>query len=864
MKFFLKNQGVITAFVTMIMVPVVVFTGIFVDMSRFKFCSSQAIMAADSYSEGVLSIYNNVLKELYGLYSISTSEEGKELIKEMTDYAKYSFNPVADEGFEASGHMPYASTEVEISHTNVEGATLANSNVLLTQIADFMQYRIIGEMVKDSGILDALEEIQIADDNSAAVKTFSQMGEYSANALAGIQSYYEHLKDINAYVEYKAKLEQQFADYSETLTEISCSEEYNYKKCYDYFHSDNKDAINQAKEYVDNYEMRKEMAFASGLEFTEELDATMVSLADQWVGEDDYLKLENALNDAENKANRTIDDPIHFGNAGEIIKALGKEADDLESNLGEIINTRNKLQGQLASCSEALKKGIEEDIEGLNGIIDMADRFIATYNLIEIQNQNTLKNEENKKKYEEALEPLNKIKKELIEMQLEPKTTGWQTSIELDWYDFQDDSDSKEFYKELEKLCKEVSGVDGDEDAGKKKIEEADAKLEEAMSEITNGDNDDKPERNIGGNLASQLKIDGGGTVGDEIGFVGSFDIGQGRTNVIDKFLLASYDFGMFSSRVTGIEEKDDSEEGTESSSTEKSEGGSTEKSESSSSGKSESSSSDEEYADYSLTKVEMSPDVNYLYKAELEYLFGGKSNSKANWNITRNTICSVRMAFNFASTYAIDPINSAINTAATNAQAAVTTGTLGLGAGAGVLVRIGVSAALRSAVAGCETAEEWKQLKDRESVLLFKTNMDDLEIADKLEEIIGESIGSGTGESASGEGSGEYLEIKLSYEDYLYLLMILFISTDTLTDRTANLITLNVNQSQNKGDTLSTLDFKMSETVTAIESTCKVKMDFIIVPDHFADMFISGSETEAKIKSLEDRYTGFTLIRGY
>ena len=203
MKFFLKNQGVITAFVTLIMVPVVVFTGIFVDMSRFKFCSSQAIMAADSYSEGVLSIYNNILKELYGLYAISTHEKGKVLIDAMDDYAKYSFNPAADKDFGVAGHMPYASTDVEVSHTNVEGATLSNSNVLLTQVADFMQYRIVGEMVKDSGILDALDKIQKTDDDSAAVEIFSDMGESSADALAGIQRYYEYLEEIDAYLEYK-------------------------------------------------------------------------------------------------------------------------------------------------------------------------------------------------------------------------------------------------------------------------------------------------------------------------------------------------------------------------------------------------------------------------------------------------------------------------------------------------------------------------------------------------------------------------------------------------------------------------------------------------------------------------------------
>ena len=93
---------------------------------------------------------------------------------------------------------------------------------------------------------------------------------------------------------------------------------------------------------------------------------------------------------------------------------------------------------------------------------------------------------------------------------------------------------------------------------------------------------------------------------------------------------------------------------------------------------------------------------------------------------------------------------------------------------------------------------------------------------------------------------------------------MLLTVKTENLTSRTADLITLNVNQSMNKENELKELSFNMANTVTAIESTCKVKMDFVVVPDNFANMFISGTSTETTIKSLEDTYTGFTLIRGY
>ena len=66
-----NGRGFITVFVTLIMVPVVVCTGTMVDAARLKLYSSQAAMAADAYGEVVLSEYDNLLKELYGLFSVT-------------------------------------------------------------------------------------------------------------------------------------------------------------------------------------------------------------------------------------------------------------------------------------------------------------------------------------------------------------------------------------------------------------------------------------------------------------------------------------------------------------------------------------------------------------------------------------------------------------------------------------------------------------------------------------------------------------------------------------------------------------------------------------------------------------------------
>ena len=92
-RFFRKNQGIITVFVVLIMVPVVVITGLMVDISRAKLFAAQVAMSSDFYGEAILSEYDNVLKELYGLFSVTQNEEGKEAIKTYASYMGYSFDP---------------------------------------------------------------------------------------------------------------------------------------------------------------------------------------------------------------------------------------------------------------------------------------------------------------------------------------------------------------------------------------------------------------------------------------------------------------------------------------------------------------------------------------------------------------------------------------------------------------------------------------------------------------------------------------------------------------------------------------------------------------------------------------------------
>ena len=219
------SHGIITVFLTLMMVPVVAISSVMVDVARLNLYSSQAVMAADTYGDTVLSEFDNLLKELYGLFSVTQNKEGLEAVNKLADTVGYSFNPVGD-GKALSGFMPYKDADVKISYEKVDGASLSNNNVLMTQISDFMKYRIVEQVMDENGILSSLGEFETVDDDMDAIKKRKEISDKSQKAMEDIQDYYDTLKAIAAYPDYLDGLERRFVAYSDKLEAVVKSEEY--------------------------------------------------------------------------------------------------------------------------------------------------------------------------------------------------------------------------------------------------------------------------------------------------------------------------------------------------------------------------------------------------------------------------------------------------------------------------------------------------------------------------------------------------------------------------------------------------------------------------------------------------------------
>lgn len=838
-RFFRKNQGIITVFVVLIMVPVVVITGLMVDIARAKLFAAQVAMSSDFYGEAILSEYDNVLKELYGLFSVTQNDKGKDAIKTYASYMGYSFDPAkGDSGL--TGSMFYNSADFDFSYEVIELSRLSNENVLLTQVADYMEFRVIPQVMDeagkfDGGIFKMLDEFGQMESNNEAVSAANKLCDETDKLTKAIKNFYEALEKVRKYEAYLKVLEGKVEDYKKKEAEICNSGEYSDYVYYllneDYI----KSLIEQSKnppaedddegDEEDNEEKERENAL---VEKYKDYDpgAYSASIADE-------------MNKKSEAANEWESDPADFYTIDSLVCDLGDKATEVEDLLVKVQIRLAELRQKLANgCTDAVKEGIEHDIKELEDLAAFQGEFQRIYDNELRENEG--KNEANQEEMENALGVLDDINGELTRGDRDPGDDADinNTKVTFEWIAAKSsDIDSNGLYDYLIELFTGPASKEKSE--AEKKQDEALDKQKEAVDELNEQEEKEEQElsekiRSIPDDVKSELKM----TVsnGDSSSFVDFFKNGfsfkaleKSAARLFDKFLLTEYDFGMFSSRVSGKEKGEGSGE----------------------------------VEDYSLSKVKMSPKVNYLYGAEIEYLFGGNQKSEKNLASARNMICGVRMTMNFISTYTVKEVNDAINAisdAAYNAAMASGAFTFGAGTALAPLVKVAVSLALRSGIAAIETVKDWEHLKNREDVVLLKQEINDLWCIADIKSLLGAEYKGGDGGGVSSNNG-----IKLSYEDYLHVLLFLCISPGDLTSRTSDLITLNVNQSQNSGKTLSApLKFKMTETATAVKTTCKAKLDMVVVPQHFMDMFLGGDETQKMIEKLDDDYVYYTMIRGY
>lgn len=185
-KFIQKQKGAISIFLVIILLPMLTVGSTMVDMARISLARATAESAGDLTLNTGLTCYDNVLKDMYGLFAVS--QDYDTLMANLSDYYKNSIQATglskreADdyvgqimdylEGVSRTGDFtdllqvhPADENAITVSHP--QGATLINPALLKSQIVQFMKYR--GPINMGLGFLDSLKSFTTLGDQMDVV-----------------------------------------------------------------------------------------------------------------------------------------------------------------------------------------------------------------------------------------------------------------------------------------------------------------------------------------------------------------------------------------------------------------------------------------------------------------------------------------------------------------------------------------------------------------------------------------------------------------------------------------------------------------------------------------------------------------------
>lgn len=233
------TRGAISVFLAMILVPCIVVSSVFVDLSRAHLSKTTAESSADLALNALLTNYDADLKDWYGM--VASCQNIEEFYEAS---ANYFLRALASQGMSdeeiilLSDYYANATNDDTIydllkveSKTNagsmisaVDGANLSNAALMKDQVVEFMKYRapieittgLVNRLTSDSTVIQAIE----AEENEPLVEDK--------------QEFYKSEGELTeaAFYSYQAIRDYYVAANSGGLTNAAISEKYSYFQSY--------------------------------------------------------------------------------------------------------------------------------------------------------------------------------------------------------------------------------------------------------------------------------------------------------------------------------------------------------------------------------------------------------------------------------------------------------------------------------------------------------------------------------------------------------------------------------------------------------------------------------------------------------
>lgn len=770
------HRGVVTVFVTLILLPTVAFTGIMSDLARFKTAQQTASDANQLYASSVLSQYDSVLKEMYGLFALSQDESAtngyENYALAVFDPAKSIYTGVANQDvhnlvdrvqqlFQSSGGNllnPYRNMKASASVQTLSNSSLGTSAVLQNQVGDYMKYRVAAQLL-ELDIFSAVEALENLGSDSKILKKKTEIDDMLEDLNGLYKDLYDQLNINDGFNESQLNIfNSNMSIYADNII-------WYYEQIED--RQSKIDALKDSKNKADKDKVKA---------YEKEIDDFY-----------DKIKADAKAADGDiSTMKKMYDDPYEKN-----LKKIQSTCKKIDKKIGDIQDKISSMRGQLSSCSSEVQSAMEEQIREYEALFDydfteFADTLAENQDKIDDMKDNiddiAFNNGKTFSDYKWA--PKDAKPDRLNHVPVPSLNWKYARNVNPDLYNtlksyFSGGDSSKKSTAEsnrsdLNERTKSIlKNVFATPDLVVGEIPDAiwNARTyggsgsggSGSTPSVTNGKEDE---------LASKMT----GDVADQFNGAAA---GNG-TDLLHKLLMVEYDTGMFSCYSTNVQHEKDP---------------------------------DNNKLDVSLTGIEKSPAANYLYRSELEYVYSGKQSATDNVSTVRSTIFGIRYVLNFIYTYTDSEISSALNTVASILSAG------------NPLIHLAVREALRAALTAAETANDLNKLLNGESVALYKRKTDWVL---KPSQFFG-SLVSG---SSGGEGGGEAGKTKnfgLSYEGYITLLLLIFRDGETLTARTGNLIEMNVNHYRQ--NPLTSLDYRLADSYTAIQTTVDTTLPMLFMP---------------------------------
>lgn len=190
MKFWCSHRGTISVFLSLILLPVIVFGGLVTDAVRVYHSKSLVSEAGELAMNAGLSYYDSQLKDEYGLLAMSKTPD-------KLDLEKYFIDTIRASGLEGAGDVSsFLDLKIDgnLSAYGVDGSQIYQTEAEKQQILEYMKYRApvcIGEELiqKLNQIKESKKQVEAIEKQTKFAEKMEDLQEACEKAKEKIEEY---------------------------------------------------------------------------------------------------------------------------------------------------------------------------------------------------------------------------------------------------------------------------------------------------------------------------------------------------------------------------------------------------------------------------------------------------------------------------------------------------------------------------------------------------------------------------------------------------------------------------------------------------------------------------------------------------